>query len=159
MTNIDIALQVRALSRQFESLKQAADVLESIGQAEQHKAELEASVAKAKAELEESKKKVEAGEKHALEMAEIAKEEAENVVAYAEEQAARIIDEAKKQAAADVQASLEAISEAQKMQESIGVVSEDLKIQKQELETELADLLGQISEAKAWLAKLASKAE
>jgi chromosome segregation ATPase len=159
MSYIETALQIRTLSRQFESLKEAADALEAIGQIDQHKAELEAKVAKAKAELEEAKKQTEEAKERALKMAEVATEEAENVVAHAEEQAARIIDEAKKQATADIQAALEEVNEAQKMQESIGVVSEDLKIQKQELETELADLLGQISEAKAWLAKLASKAE
>jgi cell division septum initiation protein DivIVA len=156
MTLIDTALQIRSLSTMFASLKDAADAFDRIGQMEQYEAELAAKIDAAKEAIDESVAALAENAKAAEKLKSDAKTEAEKIVAAAASAADAIIDEAKKQSAEDVRVALEALAEAQKQQEAIGVVSEDLKIEKAALEGELLALEAKISDAKAWLAKLAS---
>lgn len=155
MTLIDTALQIRTLSTMFASLKDAADAFDRIGQMEQYEAELAAKIDAAKEAIAESVAALAENAKAAEKIKADAQSAAEALIEDAKSNASDIIDEAKKQAAEDVRIALEAIAEAQKQQEAIGVVSEDLKIEKTALEGELLTLENKIADAKAWLAKLA----
>lgn len=155
MTLIDTALQIRTLSTMFASLKDAADAFDRIGQMEQYEAELAAKIDAAKDAIAESVELLAKNAKAAEEIKADAQSAAEALIEDAKSDASVIIDEAKKQAADDVRVALEAIAEAQKQQEALGVVSEDLKIEKAALEGELLTLENKIADAKAWLAKLA----
>lgn len=155
MTLIDTALQIRTLSTMFASLKDAADAFDRIGQMEQYEAELAAKIDAAKEAIAESVELLAKNAKAAEEIKADARAIATAMVETATADASAIVDEAKKQAADDVRVALEAIAEAQKQQEALGVVSEDLKIEKAALEGELLTLENKIADAKAWLAKLA----
>lgn len=155
MTLIDTALQIRTLSTMFASLKDAADAFDRIGQMEQYEAELAAKIDAAKEAIAESVATLAENAKAAEKIKADAQSAAEALIEDAKSDASVIIDEAKKQAADDVRVALEAIAEAQKQQEALGVVSEDLKIEKAALEGELLTLENKIADAKAWLAKLA----
>lgn len=155
MTLIDTALQIRTLSTMFASLKDAADAFDRIGQMEQYEAELAAKIDAAKEAIAESVATLAENAKAAEKIKADAQSAAEALIEDAKSDASDIIDEAKKQAAEDVRIALEAIAEAQKQQEALGVVSEDLKIEKTALEGELLTLENKIADAKAWLAKLA----
>lgn len=155
MTLIDTALQIRTLSNMFASLKDAADAFDRIGQMEQYEAELAAKIDAAKDAIDDSVELLAKNAKAAEQIKADARAIATAMVETATADASAIVDEAKKQAAEDVRVALEAIAEAQKQQEAIGVISEDLKIEKASLEGELLALENKIADAKAWLAKLA----
>lgn len=155
MTLIDTALQIRTLSTMFASLKDAADAFDRIGQMEQYEAELAAKIDAAKDAIDDSVELLAKNAKAAEKIKADAEAIATALVEKATADAGAIVDEAKKQAAEDVRVALEAIAEAQKQQEAIGVISEDLKIEKASLEGELITLENKIADAKAWLAKLA----